>query len=227
MSPMSQSIDLYNQLAKNFSRKINFDLKRIKHALNKLGHPENQLRNVINIIGSDGKYSLLTSLKYFLQANNYSVSTYISPSIKDIRERFFLGDKHLSYNDIKKSMRIIKNTDTKLTVFEALTLIFIINAAKSNSDFNLVEAGALFAKDSTNVFSFPRAQAIVNINKQHLNFLKKKTLDEIINQKIGYLSKFTNIYIGKQKIKSFKKNKKSFEQKPKHAYLFLMEVKKN
>ena len=130
MSPMSQSIDLYNQLAKNFYRKINFDLKRIKHALSKLGHPENQLRNVINIIGSDGKYSLLTSLKYFLQANNYSVSTYISPSIKDIRERFFLGDKHLSYNDIKKSMMIIKNTDTKLTVFEALTLIFIINAAK-------------------------------------------------------------------------------------------------
>ena len=171
MSPMSQSIDLYNQLAKNFSRKINFDLKRIKNALSKLGHPENQLRNVINIIGSDGKYSLLTSLKYFLQANNYSVSTYISPSIKDIRERFFLGDKHLSYNDIKKSMRIIKNTDTKLTVFEALTLIFIINAAKRNSDFNLVEAGALFAKDSTKVFSFPRVQAIVNINKQHLILL--------------------------------------------------------
>ena len=219
MSPMSQSIDLYNQLAKNFSRKINFDLKRIKHALNKLGNPENQLRNVINIIGSDGKYSLLTSLKYFLQANNYSVSTYISPSIKDIRERFFLRDKLLSYNDIKKSMRIIKNTDTKLTVFEALTLIFIINAAKSNSDFNLVEAGALFAKDSTNVFSFPRAQAIVNINKQHLNFLKKKTLDEIINQKIGYLSKFTNIYIGKQNKKVLRKIKKVLNKNPsKHTY---------
>ena len=214
MSPMSQSIDLYNQLAKNFSRKINFDLKRIKHALNKLGNPENQLRNVINIIGSDGKYSLLTSLKYFLQANNYSVSTYISPSIKDIRERFFLRDKLLSYNDIKKSMRIIKNTDTKLTVFEALTLIFIINAAKSNSDFNLVEAGALFAKDSTNVFSFPRAQAIVNINKQHLNFLKKKTLDEIINQKIGYLSKFTNIYIGKQNKQVLRKIKKVLNKNP-------------
>ena len=137
----------------------------------KVVNEENPLRNVINIIGSDGKYSLLTSLKYFLQANNYSVSTYISPSIKDIRERFFLGDKHLSYNDIKKSMRIIKNTDTKLTVFEALTLIFIINAAKSNSDFNLVEAGALFAKDSTNLFDFPKVQAIVNINKQHLNSL--------------------------------------------------------
>ena len=219
MSPMSQSINLYNQLAKNFHRKVNFDLKRIKHALKELGHPENQLRNVINILGSDGKYSLLTSLKYFLQANNYSVSTYISPSIKDIRERFFLRNKHLSYSDIKKSMKIIKNTQIKLTVFEALTLIFIINAAKKNCDFNLVEAGALFAKDSTNVFPFPRAQAIVNINKQHLNFLKKKTLDEVINQKTGYLSKFTNIYVGKQNKKVLRKIKKVLNKNPsKHFY---------
>ena len=43
---------------------------------------------------------------------------------------------------------------------------------------NLIEAGALFAKDSTNVFDFPLIQAVVNINKQHLNFVKKKTISE-------------------------------------------------
>ena len=39
---MSQSIDLYNQLAKNklFSKTINFDLKRIKSVLKKIDHPE-------------------------------------------------------------------------------------------------------------------------------------------------------------------------------------------
>ena len=62
---MSQSISLYNQLVKNklFSKTVNFDLKRIKLVLKKLNHPEKKLKNVINIIGSDGKYSLLTSLK--------------------------------------------------------------------------------------------------------------------------------------------------------------------
>ena len=61
---MSQSINLYNQLANNklFSKSVNFDLKRIKLILKKLNHPEKKLNNVINIIGSDGKYSLLTSL---------------------------------------------------------------------------------------------------------------------------------------------------------------------
>ena len=65
---MSQSINLYNQLAKSklVSKSINFDLKRIKLILKKLDNPEKELKNVINIIGSDGKYSLLTSLRYFI-----------------------------------------------------------------------------------------------------------------------------------------------------------------
>ena len=206
---MSQSINLYNQLAKDnlFSKSVNFDLKRIRLILQKLNHPEKKLKNVINIIGSDGKYSLLTSLKYFIEANNQKSSAYISPSLKNIRERFWMGDSFLSYEEIKKSIKIIKKQKINLTIFEVLTVIFIINAAKKNNDYNLIEAGALFAKDSTNLFDFPKIQAVVNINKQHLNFLKKKTLNEVIYQKVGFLSNFTNIYVGKQKPLVFKKIK--------------------
>ena len=207
---MSQSINLYNQLAKNklFSKSVNFDLKRIKLILQKLNHPEKKLKNVINIIGSDGKYSLLTSLKYFIEANNQKTSAYISPSLKDIRERFWMGDNLLSYKEIKQSIKKIEKQKINLTIFEVLTVIFVLNAAKKNNDFNLIEAGALFAKDSTNLFDFPKMQTVVNINKQHLNFLKKKTLNEVIYQKVGFLSNFTNIYIGKQKPLVLKKIKR-------------------
>jgi dihydrofolate synthase / folylpolyglutamate synthase len=198
--PMSQSINLYNQLAKNklFSKSVNFDLKRIKSILKKINHPEKKLKNVINIIGSDGKYSLLTSLKFFIEANKQKTSAYISPSLKDIRERFWMGESFLSYSEIKKTIKTIEKQNINLTIFEVLTLIFILNASKRNNEYNLVEAGALFAKDSTNVFDFPKIQAIVNINKQHLNFLKKKTLNEVIYQKVGFLSNHTEIYVGKQ-----------------------------
>ncbi len=206
---MSQSINLYNQLAKNklFSKSVNFDLKRIKLVLKKLNHPEKKLKNVVNIIGSDGKYSVLTSLKYFIEANHEVTSAYISPSLKDIRERFWMGNNFLSYQEIKETIKIIKKQKINLTIFEALTVIFILNAAKRNNDYNLIEAGALFAKDSTNLFDFPKIQIVVNINKQHLNFLKKKTLNEVIYQKVGFLSNFTNIYIGKQKYLVLKKIK--------------------
>jgi len=206
---MSQSINLYNQLAKSkfFSKSINFDLRRIKLVLKKLGHPERKLKNVINVIGSDGKYSLLTSLKYFIEANNQKTSAYISPSLKSIRERFWMGKDFLNYKKIKQTIKIIEKQNINLTIFETLTVIFLMNAAEKNNDFNLIEAGALFAKDSTNLFDFPKFQVIVNINKQHLNFLKKKNLDEIIYQKVGFLSNFTNIYIGKQKSIVLKKIK--------------------
>ena len=45
----SQSISLYNLLAKKrlFKKTINFDLKRIIQALEKLENPERKLKNVI------------------------------------------------------------------------------------------------------------------------------------------------------------------------------------
>jgi folylpolyglutamate synthase/dihydrofolate synthase len=207
---MSQSINLYNQLAnhKLFHKSINFGLKRIKLALKKLDHPEKKLSNVINILGSSGKYSTLYSLKCFIESNNQKTSAYISPSLKDIKERFWMGDRYLTHREIKQSIKIIEKLKIPLTIFEVLTVIYIINAAKQNVNYHLVEAGALFAKDSTNVFDFPLAQIIVNLNKQHLNFLKNKTLDEVIYQKVGFLNNFTQIYVGKQKPNVIKKIKK-------------------
>ena len=60
-----RSINLYNQLANNktFKKSINFNLDRIKLLLKKLNNPERKLKNVINIIGSSGKYTTLHSLK--------------------------------------------------------------------------------------------------------------------------------------------------------------------
>ena len=81
-----------------------------------------------------------------------------------------MGKNFLGYKEIKKTLKIIERQKINLTVFEVLTVIFVLNAAKQYNDYNLIEAGALFAKDSTNLFEFPKIQAIVNINKQHLNF---------------------------------------------------------
>ena len=213
---MSQSISLYKQLAnhKLFNKTINFDLTRIKLVLKKLSHPERKLNNVINFLGSSGKFTTLHSVKSFIEANNQTATAYISPSLKDIRERFWLGRRYLTHAEIKQSIKLIEKTKVPLTIFEVLTVIYIVNAAQQKVDYHLVEAGALFAKDSTNVFDFPLAQVVVNINKQHLNFLdkNKKTLDEIIYQKVGFLSNFTLIYIGKQTPYVLNKIKKNLRQ---------------
>ena len=198
---MSQSINLYNQLAnhKLFNKTVNFDLKRIKLALLRLNSPEKKLSKVIQIIGSDGKFSVLSALRFFIESNNQNVSTHVSPSLKDIRERFWMGKEYLTHTEIKNTIKIIEKLKIPLTVYEVLTLVFIINASQRNNNYCIMEAGALWQLDSNNVIDFPLKQIVVNINKQHLNFLKIKTLNEVIKQKVGFLNQFTIIHVGKQK----------------------------
>ncbi len=214
---MSQSTRLYNQLAnhKLFNKSVKFGLKRIKLALSLLKHPEKKLKNVISVIGESGKFTTLYSLKSFIEANKQTVTTHISPSLRDIRERFYLGNKYITYKKIKDTVHEIEKLKIPLTLFECLTLVYIINASKMNTDYNIQETGALWRLDSNNINDFPRLQICTNINKQHLNFLKRKTLDEVIKEDVGSLSNFTNIYIGKQspyvlrKIKMHLKNNTS------------------
>ncbi len=197
---MLQSINLYNQLAnhKLFNKSVKFGLKRIKLALSLLGNPERKLKNIISVIGESGKFTTLFSLKTFIEANNQTATAHISPSLRDIRERFNMGNKCLSYKKIKETIKKIENLNIPLTVFECLTLVYIINASKINADYNIQETGALWRLDSNNINDFPRLQICTNINKQHLNFLKKKTLDEVIKEDVGFLNNFTSIYVGKQ-----------------------------
>ena len=175
---MSQSINLYNQLAnhKLFNKSVNFGLNRIKLALNLLENPEKKLKNVISVIGESGKYTTLFSLKSFIEANNQTVTTHISPSLRDIQERFYMGKNYLSHKVINKTIKEIEKLNIPLTIFECLTLVYIINASKINADYNIQETGALWRLDSNNINDFPKVQICTNINKQHLNFLKKKNI---------------------------------------------------
>ena len=208
---------IYQRLAnhKLFNKSVKFGLKRIQLALKLLGNPERKLNNVIQVLGESGKFTTLYSLKSFIEANGQTTTMYISPSLKDIRERFYMGNSYLSHKEIKKTINQIEKLKIPLTVYECLTLVFILNASKLNTDYNIQETGAFWRLDSNNIHDFPRLQICTNINKQHLNFLKKKTLDEVIKEDVSSLSNYTNIYIGKQspnvlrKIKRHLNNNKS------------------
>ena len=198
----------YNQLQKKYSRKITLGLSRIKRALNLLGNPHLNLKRPCNILGSDGKFSCLTSLKYFIEANGQSTTTFISPHLYDLRSRIWLKNRYISLNEIKNYEKQISKLKIKLSLFEVLTLIYVLAAVKSKSSYNLLESGLLFKKDSSNLFKKPHFQACTNINKQHLEWITPPTLNEICRQKVGYLSNQSNIFIGKQKPKTLKIIKK-------------------
>ena len=215
------STKLYQKLQKQYSRRINLDLKRIKKVLEKLNNPEEQLDNIINILGSDGKNATGISIKYFLEANNQKVNTFTSPHLYDVRHRFWLGNRFISLKEIKKYKKIIEGTKLKLTLFELLTCIYILAARETDlNSYNLVESGLLFKKDSTNLLSSPLAQVVTNINYQHQDWIRPKTIAEICRQKVGYLSEDTTIYIGKQKPKILKIIKSILKTNPSEKVIY-------
>ncbi|MDA9624105.1 hypothetical protein N9S62_02395 [Pelagibacteraceae bacterium] len=204
-----QSTILYKNLQKRYSRRINLDLSRIQKVLKKINSPHLDLINPINVLGSDGKMSILTSLKYFFEADKKKVNAFTSPHLYDLRHRFFLKNKFITCAQIKYFTKIVENTKIKLTLFELLTCVYILAAKKQkNISYNLIESGLLFQKDSTNLWRNPRAQIVSNINFQHKEWINPKTLYEICRQKVGFLRNNTVIYINKQKPSTLKIIKK-------------------
>ena len=110
---MTTSQKLYQILQKQYSRRINLDLKRIKKVLKKLDNPEEKIANIINVLGSDGKNATISSLKYFLEADKKKVNTFTSPHLYDVRHRFWLGNRFISIKEIKKYKKIIEKKKTK------------------------------------------------------------------------------------------------------------------
>ena len=202
---LSHSIALYKNLQKRYSRRINLNLERIQKVLTTLGFPQLELNQPINILGSDGKMSTLTSLQYILQAHKKKVTAFTSPHLYDVRHRFWLKNRYIKIKELKKHIKQVETTGLKLTLFELLTCIYILAAKdQKNVHYNLVEAGLLFKKDSTNLWSEPKAQIITNINFQHQDWVSPRTLTEICNQKLSSLSQNTTIYIAKQNPKTLK-----------------------
>ncbi len=200
---LSRPTDLYRNLQRRYSRRINLDLERIQKVLTSLAFPHLELKNPINILGSDGKMSTLISLKYFLEAHKKNITAFTSPHLYDVRHRFWLKNKYITLKQIKKYTKLIEARGLKLTLFELLTCVYILAAKnQKNIDYNLIEAGLLFKKDSTNLWTDPKAQIITNINFQHQDWVKPKTLEEICRQKLDSLSQNTTIYIGKQQPKT-------------------------
>ena len=225
---MINSDTYYKYLQKKYTRKINLDRKRIYAALEKLGKIHLNLNNVCNIIGSDGKFTTGFNLFSFLKARKKKVTFFCSPHLISVIERVILNNRLININEFKKYERIVSKINQKLTLFEAITMIYLLAANdQKNISYNLVETGAGFEKDSTNLWDHPKAQIITNINLQHQDLFKVKTLKEVIKIKVGHLSKNTTIYIGKQKPEVLKEIKKILKKNPsKKIYPSAWSIKK-
>ncbi len=153
--------------------------------------------------------------------NKKNVTTFTSPAITSPLDRIFIKNKFITLKQFKTLANKVISSGCKLTLFEVITLIYLLKIRKIDDiDYHIVEAGAGFDNDSTNVWKFPTCQIISNINLQHQKLFGVKTIKDICKIKCGSLSDNTNIYIGKQKPKTLKIIKKIIKKNSSQQFFY-------
>ena len=205
------------RLQKLHKKKIDLSLDRTFNLLKKLGNPQDKLKNVITIVGTNSKYSIIKILQSILNQDGYKCNLYTSPHLQSYTERYVYDDKEIdedSLADLLEEIEKINGSDN-LSEFEALTCAYLKYCEQYKDNVTFMESGLFHAKDSTNVFKKNLCSIIGSINIDHLSWLENKTIEEIIHQKTSKLLT-SKIFINKQenkkislKIKDALKNNKS------------------
>jgi len=179
---------------------IDFDLSRLKSLMSKFGNPENELKNVIHIAGTNGKGSTASFLKEILEAHGLTVNVYTSPHLINFNERIRIRKKLISDELLINILENIEleNKNKPITFFEITTAAALIAFQKYKSDFNIIETGLGGRLDATNIIDKKRICVITKIGFDHTEFLGKN-IKQIAFQKSGILRENVPVIIAKQK----------------------------
>ena len=185
---------------------IDFDLSRLKLLMKKFNNPQNTLRNVIHIAGTNGKGSTASFLKEILENHKLTVNLYTSPHLINFNERIRIKNKLISGEKLIKILEEVetKNENKPITFFEITTAAAIIAFNKYPSDVNIIETGLGGRLDATNIIENKKLTIITKIGFDHIEFLGKK-IEDIAREKAGIFRKNTPVIIAKQKNKKARK----------------------
>ena len=213
---------LISKLEKHHKKKLDLSLGRTFNLLKKLGNPQDKLKNIITVVGTNAKASMCYSLKSILNQAGYKTNLYTSPHLLSYTERYVFDDKEINEEDLIKLLTDVEKTlgDDNATLFEILTCAFIKHAENFKDNINIVEAGLFHQFDSTNVFKENLMTLIGVIHNDHFQWLENKSIEGVIYEKTANLLN-SNIFINKQVNNEIRdKIEKSLEKNTSNKYFF-------
>tara|TARA_B100001123_G_scaffold424017_1_gene534962 strand:+ start:1735 stop:3000 length:1266 start_codon:yes stop_codon:yes gene_type:complete len=190
---------LISKLEQKHPKKIDLTIQRTINLLKKLGNPQDKLKNVISVVGTNSKYSICQSLKSILNQEGYKCNLYLSPHLQSYTERFVYNNKEINNQTLIDLLEGIEKIlgDDQATLFEILTCAYLKYSEEFKDNITLIEAGLFHQFDSTNVFKKNLASIIGSIGLDHLQWIQNKTIEGIIHEKTVSLLT-SNIFINKQ-----------------------------
>ena len=203
-------------------KSIDLSLNRIKRLLKDLNNPEKKLSNVIQVVGTNGKHSVCSTLREIFETAGYSVNMNISPSIRKFNERYYLIGEHISDDELYDLLIEVEKVNNKqnITFHEFICACFFLAASRNKSDLNIFESGLFFRLDASNVIEKNIASIITPIGMDHKDFLKKGTIDEIIYEKCSALLNGSKIIVSEQQNNILEKIEKTIDKNSSEKIIF-------
>lgn len=168
-------------------------LDNVKELCKRIGNPQDELK-FVHIAGTNGKGSTLSFISTILSEAGYKVGRYISPTIRDYRERFQINGTMISQSGFAGLIEQISTICDKMveeglphpTAFEIETAIAFKYFADKKCDIVVLETGLGGIEDATNIITTTILSVIVSISMDHMQFLGN-TLGEIAGKKCGII----------------------------------------
>jgi dihydrofolate synthase/folylpolyglutamate synthase len=164
-----------------------FSLDRMRQLLKLLGNPQEGLK-CVHVAGTKGKGSTCAMVASMLQGCGYTVGSFSSPHLIDLRERIVINGDMIAYNECADIFREIAKVEDKLkggppTFFEIMTAAALKYFADQAVDIAVLETGLGGRLDCTNVVD-PLVTAITAISLDHTHLLGD-SIGEIAKEKAG------------------------------------------
>lgn len=178
---------------------IDLSLGRIERLLAALDHPERRLPPVVHVAGTNGKGSVVATLRAGLEAAGRRVHVYTSPHLAHFHERIRLAGTLIDEAHLVAMLERCEeaNAGAPITFFEITTAAAFLAMAETQADFTLLEVGLGGRLDATNVIAAPRLCAITPVSLDHQQYLGE-TLPEIAAEKAGILKPRVPCVVGEQ-----------------------------
>ena len=213
---------LISRLEKHHKKKLDLSLGRTFSLLKKLGNPQDKLKNIITVVGTNAKASMCYSIKSILNQAGYNCNLYTSPHLISYTERYIYNDNEITEENLIELLGDVEKVlgDDNATLFEILTCAFIKHAENFKDNINIIEAGLFHQFDSTNVFKENLITLIGVIHNDHFQWLENKSIEGVIHEKTAKLLN-SNIFINKQVNNEIRdKIEKSLEKNTSNKYFF-------
>ena len=213
---------LISKLEKHHKKKLDLSLGRTFNLLKKLGNPQDKLKNIVTVVGTNAKASMCYSLKSILNQAGYKTNLYTSPHLLSYTERYVFNDIEINEEDLIELLTDVEKTlgDDNATLFEILTCAFIKFAENFKDNINIIEAGLFHQFDSTNVFKENLMTLIGVIHNDHFQWLENKSIEGVIYEKTAKLLN-SNIFVNKQVNDEIRyKIERSLEKNTSNKYFF-------